>query len=76
MESSMDNPIMFRTRLMSVLLASVIGSSLGLTLPARATDSDAAERSVAPVEAAYEAGSLGYSTQVFHNGDGYYVRAC
>ena len=40
----MDNPIMFRTRLMSVLLASVIGSSLGLTLPARATDSDAAER--------------------------------
>lgn len=27
-------------------------------------------------EAAYEAGSLGYSTQVFHNGDGYYVRAC
>jgi hypothetical protein len=91
----MDNPIMFRTRLMSVLLASVIGSSLGLTLPARATDSDAAERSVAPVrlaqacgtygpyatirranEVAYEAGSLGYSTQVFHNGDGYYVRAC
>ena len=27
-------------------------------------------------EVAYEAGSLGYSTQVFHNGDGYYVRAC
>ena len=27
-------------------------------------------------EIAYEAGSLGYSTQVFHNGDGYYVRAC
>ena len=27
-------------------------------------------------EVAYEAGNLGYSTQVFHNGDGYYVRAC
>jgi hypothetical protein len=27
-------------------------------------------------EVAYEAGSVGYSTQVFHNGDGYYVRAC
>ena len=27
-------------------------------------------------EIAYEAGNLGYSTQVFHNGDGYYVRAC
>ena len=27
-------------------------------------------------EIAYEAGGLGYSTQVFHNGDGYYVRAC
>ena len=27
-------------------------------------------------EVAYEAGNLGYSTQVSHNGDGYYVRAC
>ena len=27
-------------------------------------------------EVAYQAGDLGYSTQVFHNGDGYYVRAC
>ena len=27
-------------------------------------------------EVAYEAGNLGYSTAVFHNGDGYYVRAC
>ena len=95
MESFMDSPIMFRARLVCAVLAGVIGSSLGLTLPARATDSDAAERSVAPVqlaqacgtlgpyatirranEVAYEAGSLGYSTQVFHNGDGYYVRAC
>jgi hypothetical protein len=94
MEGSMDNPIMFRTRLMSVLIASVIGSSFGHVLPASAADGDA-ERGAAPVqltqacgtygpyatirranEVAYEAGSFGYSTAVFHNGDGYYVRAC
>jgi hypothetical protein len=27
-------------------------------------------------EVALEASSAGYSTQVFHNGDGYYVRIC
>ena len=93
----MDNPIMFRTRLMSVLIASMIGSSFGHVLPASAADAadGDAERGAAPVqltqacgtygpyatirranEVAYEAGSLGYSTAVFHNGDGYYVRAC
>jgi hypothetical protein len=91
----MDTLIVFRTRLMSVLLAGVISSSLGLALPASATDGDAAERGTAALqlvqacgtlgpyatiwranEVAYEAGNLGYSTQVFHNGDGYYVRAC
>ena len=91
----MDSPIMFRTRLMSAVIAGVIGPSLGLVLPVSATDVDAAERGAAPVqlaqacgtlgpyatirranEVAYQAGDLGYSTQVFHNGDGYYVRAC
>ena len=91
----MDTLIVFRTRLMSVLLAGVISSSLGLALPASATDGDAAELGTAALqlvqacgtlgpyatirranEVAYEAGNLGYSTQVFHNGDGYYVRAC
>ena len=45
----MDNPIMFRTRLMSVLIASVIGSSFGHVLPASAADGDA-ERGAAPVQ--------------------------
>ena len=27
-------------------------------------------------EIAAQAGSMGFSTQVFHNGDGYYVRIC
>jgi len=88
----MDNPIVLRTRLMSVLIASVIGS-FGHVLPAAANGD--AERGAGPVqltqacgtygpyatirranEVAYEAGNLGYSTAVFHNGDGYYVRAC
>jgi hypothetical protein len=91
----MDSLIMFRTRLMSAVLASVISSSLGLAPAASATEGDAAERGAAFLqlvqacgtlgpyatirranEVAYEAGRLGYSTQVFHNGDGYYVRAC
>ena len=95
MESFMDSPIMFRTRLMCAVLAGVIGSSLGLAPAASATEGDAGERGAASVqltqacgtlgpyatirranEVAYEAGNLGYSTQVFHNGDGYYVRAC
>jgi hypothetical protein len=85
----MDSLIMFRTRLMSAVLASVISSSLGLAPPASATEGDAAERGAAFLqlvqacgtlgpyatirranEVAYEAGRLGYSTQVFHNGDG------
>ena len=90
----MDTLIVFRTRLMSAVLASAIISSLGLALTASATESDATERGAAlqlaqacgtlgpyatirrANEVAYEAGNLGYSTQVFHNGDGYYVRAC
>jgi len=91
----MESPIMFRTRLMSAVIAGVIGTSLALVFPAGATDIDAAERRAALVqlaqacgtlgpyatirranEVAYQADSLGYSTQVFHNGDGYYVRAC
>ena len=94
MEDSLDNPIMFRSRLMSVLIASVIGSSFGNVLPAGAADGNI-EGGAGPVqltqacgtygpyatirranEVAYEAGGLGYSTAVFHNGDGYYVRAC
>lgn len=93
MVGSMDNPIVLRTRLMSVLIASVIGS-FGHVLPAAAANGDA-ERGAGPVqltqacgtygpyatirranEVAYEAGNLGHSTAVFHNGDGYYVRAC
>jgi hypothetical protein len=94
MENSMDTAIAFHARLMSAVLGGVISSSLGLALPASATEQDAAERAAAfqlaqacgtlgpyatirrANEVAYEAGSLGYSTQVFHNGDGYYVRAC
>ena len=91
----MDRLIMFRTRLMSAVLAGVISVSLGPAPSASATEGDAAERGEASLqlaqacgtlgpyatirranEVAYEAGSLGYSTQVFHNGDGYYVRAC
>jgi len=91
----MDRLIMFRTRLMSAVLAGVTSSFLGLAPPARATEGDAAARVAASLqlaqacgtlgpyatirranEIAYEAGSLGYSTKVFHNGDGYYVRAC
>ena len=90
----MDNPIMFRSRLMSMLIASVIGSSFGNVLPAGAADGNT-EGGAGPVqltqacgtygpyatirranEVAYEAAGLGYSTAVFHNGDGYYVRAC
>ena len=91
----MDRLIMFRTRLMSAVLASVISSFLGLAPPASATEGHSAERGAASLqlvqacgtlgpyatirranEVAYEAGRLGYNTQVFHNGDGYYVRAC
>ena len=91
----MDSLIMFLNRLMSVVLAGAISSSLGLAPPASATEGHAAERGAASLqlvqacgtlgpyatirranEIAYEASSLGYSTQVFHNGDGYYVRAC
>jgi hypothetical protein len=91
----MDSLVTFRIRVVSVVLAGVISSSLGLAPPASATEGDAAERGGASFqlvqacgtlgpyatirranEVAYEASSLGYSTQVFHNGDGYYVRAC
>ena len=91
----MDSLIMFRTRLMSAVLASVISSFLGLAPPASATEGLSAERGAASLqlvqacgtlgpyatirranEVAYQAGRLGYNTQVFHNGDGYYVRAC
>jgi hypothetical protein len=43
----MDSLIMFRTRLMSAVLASVISSSLGLAPAASATEGDAAERGAA-----------------------------
>ena len=95
MESSMHHPIKFHTRLISTLMAAVIGACLAIVLPAGATDSDAGQRSAAGVqlaqscqmygpyatirranEIAQEASGLGYSFQVFHNGDGYYVRVC
>ena len=71
----MDSLIMFRTRRMSALLAGVISSaSLQLAQACGTLGPYATIRRAN--EVAYEAGSLGYSTQVFHNGDGYYVRAC
>jgi hypothetical protein len=92
MEISMHSHAVLRARLVSAVIATVMGASLG-SLPARATDSNAGERSTVRLaqscetygpyatirranEIAYQANNLGYSTQVFHNGDGYYVRVC
>jgi hypothetical protein len=93
-ESSMPNP-MLQTRLVSAVVATMIGSSLAIALPASATDADTSGGSTATIrlaqscgsygsyatirranEVAYTARGLGYSTLVFHNGDGYYVRVC
>jgi hypothetical protein len=54
----MDSLIMFRTRLMSAVLASVISSSLGLAPAASATEGDAAERGAAFLQLVQACGTL------------------
>ena len=54
---------MFRTRLMSAVLAGVISSFLGLAPPASATEGDAAARGTASLQLAQACGTLGpYAT--------------
>ena len=90
----MRKPVMFRSRLISVVAASIFGSSVAIT-PAMAAGGGAGADFAARVqlaqacstygpfatirranEVAGQARFMGFNTQVFHNGDGYYVRIC
>jgi hypothetical protein len=86
----MYNRDMVRSCLMSALVATVVGSSLG-PIPARAMDSDAGSVQLAQYgckmfgpyatmdranQIANVARNYGHGAIAFHNGDGYYVRVC